>query len=99
MFLVYSCIVGEIVDVLFFIECYDGCCSTVCKMTRVRDRTLFSDVIVQNRARVVCEQLWEECGAEQEYDQQGLRLVSFAWHNAATTEKPSSERVDTREIK
>ncbi len=39
--LVYDCTVGETADVLFFVECYDGWCSTVCKTTRACDRTLF----------------------------------------------------------
>ncbi len=43
----------------FFVECYDGWCSAMCKATRFSDRTLFSDVIVQNHARAVCQWVWE----------------------------------------
>ncbi len=64
----YGCIVAETVYILFFVECYDGWCSTVCKTMHVCDRTLFSDDTVQNCARVVCEPVQEGYGAEQKHN-------------------------------
>ncbi len=43
---------------------YHGRGSAVCKTTRVRDRTLFSHVVISNCSRSLCECVWGWSSAE-----------------------------------